>query len=490
MQYQSFPGVKGSSTSLQKLAALRLPSLTGKRFLDVGCNEGFFCGYALFNCASQVVGMDKSAHAISKASVRFPDAEFINQSWDSLPTGPFDVITLLSALHYAEDQAELIHKLMALLADNGLLVLELSLAPGKQDEWVKVKRAIDERYFPTRNKLNKILQGYAWKVIGHSVMQAGDPQQRYVVHIRKFKPYAWLLMQEPASGKSTISRRMFGGKPDTKIISGDHIYQQMSQGEFELSHKMRNLVAADFSTATIDKTTLKVLEQGLAGELAQLWADRAGFRDFVLDSYVPAEYRQQIKAALQSLGYFPVEVSWDDYTPLTKVQESTNSARQYETYLKKEQSALACECVRVSKQLKKELKTLIQWHLDSPGSGKWCTGTETICVAGWAVTRDYLKTSYRLYVSGPEGEAQFTPEKTRTDVLDDVFGSAETAPAFWQDHPCGFSFELPASWLESGFELGLVIHDARIPLAHIAISQPKAVSLSTQLVQGLKWLWG
>jgi hypothetical protein len=50
-QYQSFPGVKGASESLAKLRALRLPSLQGKRFLDVGCNEGFFCGYARFDGA-------------------------------------------------------------------------------------------------------------------------------------------------------------------------------------------------------------------------------------------------------------------------------------------------------------------------------------------------------------------------------------------------------------------------------------------------------
>ncbi|GAA3712723.1 hypothetical protein GCM10022421_19990 [Oceanisphaera sediminis] len=490
MQYQSFPGVKGGSASLQKLAALRLPSLTGKRFLDVGCNEGFFCGYALFDGATRIVGMDKSAQAIGKASARFPDVEFINQSWDALPEGPFDVITLLSALHYAEDQTELIHRLMGLLADDGLLVLEISMAPGQKNDWVKVKRAIDERYFPTRIKLGHVLKDYAWKIIGHSVMQDGDPLPRYVVHIRKLQPYAWLLMQNPGSGKSTIARRGFGNRKDLPIISGDLVYRRISTGQHEVTTKLHKLVQETYRSTCIDKVTQNVMSQGLADEMVALWSSLAGFQDFVLDSYVPEEFRQQIKDALQSLGYFPVEVSWDNNSPLTKSQTTSSKARQYEAHLKKEQSALDYQGVQVTKQLKKELKPLIQWHLDSPGSGEWCAGAKTVRIAGWAVTKDYLQTSYRLYATGPEGEVYFSPNKVRADVLDAVFGSAEASPDFWQAHPCGFSFDLPAGWLESGFELGLVINDARIPLARIDISQPRAASLGTQLVQGIKRLRG
>ena len=55
-QYQSFPGVKGSSESLAKLRALRLPSLQDKRFLDVACTEGFFCAYARFDVSAEVCG--------------------------------------------------------------------------------------------------------------------------------------------------------------------------------------------------------------------------------------------------------------------------------------------------------------------------------------------------------------------------------------------------------------------------------------------------
>ena len=72
-QYQSFPDAAGDSRTLDKLKALRLPDLAGKSFLDVGCNEGFFCGFARFLGAGRVVGVDHSEQFIARARVRFPD---------------------------------------------------------------------------------------------------------------------------------------------------------------------------------------------------------------------------------------------------------------------------------------------------------------------------------------------------------------------------------------------------------------------------------
>src|SRR5947207_261323 len=123
-QYQSFPDTSGDSQSLHKLKALHLPPLGDGSFLDVGCNEGFFCGYASFDGARRVVGLDKSPDFIKRARKRFPQCEFVQQNWDHLPKGPFDVILLASALHYADDQAELIHRLMRELAPDGTFVLE------------------------------------------------------------------------------------------------------------------------------------------------------------------------------------------------------------------------------------------------------------------------------------------------------------------------------------------------------------------------------
>ncbi|WP_417604625.1 class I SAM-dependent methyltransferase [Oceanimonas baumannii] len=488
MQYQSFPGVKGGSASSQKLTALRLPSLKGKRFLDVGCNEGFFCGYALFEGASHVIGMDKSAQAISKATARFPDAEFLNQSWDTLPEGPFDVITLLSALHYAEDQEALIHHLVDRLSPNGLLVLEIGIAPNQKQGWVKIERAIDERWFPTRIKLGEILKDYAWKVIGHSVMQAGDPLPRYVVHIRKLKPYVWLLMQDPATGKSTITRQLFSTRKDITVISGDRTYLQITEGRHNVSETLRALVTEDFSTSTIGRTTKKLFQNNMTKELAELWAGLASFNSFALDSYIPESHRSQLKEAFAELGYFPVELTWEDPTPLATAQTVISKARQYEQHLLKQQTTQPAHLVKVDRLLSSELKSVIKFHIDSPAKGEWFSSAEPVNVSGWSVTLGYLQTDHQIYITSSEQEKRFTPSKSRPDVLSAIFGEAEDIPEFWQQHPCGFSCEVPADWLEAGMELGLIINNARIPLTHIAVTVAQPATLSAMLAQGLKRL--
>jgi hypothetical protein len=78
--------------------------------------------------------------------------------------------------------------------------------PSGKSEWVRVKRSIDERLFPSRGKLGEILENYAWKIVGYSVQQAGDPMRRYVVHVRRQKPFVFLLLAPPASGKTTLAR--------------------------------------------------------------------------------------------------------------------------------------------------------------------------------------------------------------------------------------------------------------------------------------------
>ena len=81
-QYQSFPGAAGDSRSLDKLKLLHLPAMAGKRFLDVGCNEGFFCGYAAYLGALRSVGLDQSALFIERARAHFPRCEFIQSGFD------------------------------------------------------------------------------------------------------------------------------------------------------------------------------------------------------------------------------------------------------------------------------------------------------------------------------------------------------------------------------------------------------------------------
>lgn len=308
-QYQSFPEVGGDSLSLEKLRALSLPDLNGRRFLDVGCNEGFFCGFAKFQGAERVVGIDHSALFIERARRRFPECEFYRQDWQHIPEGIFDAILLASSLHYAEDQAELIQRLVERLAPDGVLVLELGIVQLMKNDWVKVERGIDERLFPTMTKLRETLEPYAWKWIGESVPQAGDPVPRHVVHISRRRPFAYLLLQPPGYGKTTIAKSLFlpAGVPS---VSGDELILQVATGRKEAPEQLQALLAEDFSPFRIDQMIRKVFKAGLGHDLVELFRREAGGADFALDVYIPDEHHALVESLLSQAGYLPVVMQW------------------------------------------------------------------------------------------------------------------------------------------------------------------------------------
>lgn len=312
-QYQSFPDASGASRTLDKLKALKLPMLAGRSFLDVGCNEGFFCGFADFQQAGRVVGIDQSRHFIEQARRRFPRCEFLLQGWDRLPDERFDVILLASALHYADDQPALIQALVEHLSPDGVLVLELGIASSRQAEWVRVKRGIDERDFPSMPMLRQMLAGYAWKWMGPSVAQAGDPVARHVVHISRRKPVAYLLMQPPGYGKSSLASGLFpnAGVP---VVSGDRVLAALArptQAAVAISPALQALVAEDYSPFHLDQTIDRIFERGLAADLVSLWLADAGEGDVVLDAYVPAARHDEVERLLEARGYMPVQLRWN-----------------------------------------------------------------------------------------------------------------------------------------------------------------------------------
>lgn len=313
-QYQTFPDAAGDSLTLEKLKVLGLPDFAGKSFLDVGCNEGFFCGFARFNGADRVLGIDHAQVFIDRAKVRFPDCEFRRQDWNALPQERFDVILLASALHYADDQPALIRTLVDRLTDDGVLVIELGIVSSRKAEWRRVKRGIDEREFPSMSMLRQVLAEYAWKWMGPSIPQAGDPVDRHVVHVSRRKPVAYLLMQPPGYGKSSLAAGLFPGA-GIPVVSGDQKLSLAARGKAKASDALHALLDSDYSPYRLDKLVGKAFEQGLGPDLVGLWLGDAGQGDIALDVYVPELYRHGVEKALESRGYFPVQLSWDRAGP-------------------------------------------------------------------------------------------------------------------------------------------------------------------------------
>lgn len=313
-QYQSFPDAPGASKTLDKLKALKFPRVEGRSFLDVGCNEGFFCGFAKFLGAERVVGVDRSLHFIERARARFPECEFLQRDWSQLPDGKFDVILLASALHYAEDQPALVRQLVEKLSDDGTLVLEIGIASSPDSAWIEVERGIDTRSFPTMAKLREVLGDYAWKWVGRSVSQAGDPVARHVVHVSRRRPIAYLLLQPPAYGKSSIAARLFGAA-GVPVVSGDELIASVANGSRAASRELRDLVQRDYSPFHIDALIQRLFDSDAGAGLVALWTEQAGGGDFALDAFVPLEYHARVEELMAGLGYLPVRLQWDRVGP-------------------------------------------------------------------------------------------------------------------------------------------------------------------------------
>jgi SAM-dependent methyltransferase len=332
--YQSFPGKAGASQSLAKLQCLRLPNLYNRKFLDVGCNEGFFCGYAIFKNASKVVGIDQEKKFIDNAIQAFPNAQFICSSWNNLPEDSFDIILLASALHYADDQPLLIQKLMSHLSSAGTLVLEIGVSEKSGDEWVNVKRGIDERHFPTWEKLKTVLSPYAWKHVGSSISQSGDPTPRHVFHIQHLKPTAFLLLSKPGSGKSSICRELFIKKSEVTYISGDKMIHDLYTRKINsTAHKIEAVIMQMYNPLRLDKVINKICEEGLIEKYFENCLIIAKEKSFAYDGYFPKETHSIVLSYLSQKGFIPVLIDpcgrFDDY--VSHAEAELDAKKYYKT---------------------------------------------------------------------------------------------------------------------------------------------------------------
>lgn len=481
MHYQTFPDQRGGSKSARKLAALRLPDLAGKRFLDLGCNEGYFCGYAHFAGAAEVIGIDRSAETIRKAQRRFPDCQFLQQSWETLPDHKFDVVLLASALHYASDQEALIHRLMQILQADGVLVLEIGIAPGSQDAWIPVSRSIDQRVFPTRRKLMTVLKPYAWKIIGYSVKQAGDPLQRYVVHIQPKKPFVYLLLSSSGTGKTTIARSLFS-QSKIKLLSGDHAYSLVKADKLtaptalhtvivECARKVENDTDDTDRVFDCAEVIRQVIAEGLLPVLIDFWVSRLGHTDAAIDSFIPEAYHETVCRLFENKGYIPVLLNGRINTSTSSAVDSGNRVAQYEQYLVT-RTPMAHANRYVSIQRVKQGKTGVRWHLDYPVNGEQYWGDQPLRIGGWAVPMTTLpKKPLQFFIRQGDELTQQIFNRRRPDVLLACFNTAERIPAGLANYPVGFKLDLELEWLKQGVTVGVVVDETEIPLAKISLGR-------------------
>jgi len=250
LSYQTFGEAVGDSASGEKLKALEIPAdLRGKTFLDLGCNEGFFCGEALRRGASRVVGIDTSPRVVESAKSRHPDAEFYVSSWNDIPKGRFDIVLFSSAIHYEPNQKRLCGELRKSIAPEGRLILECGVYESSNEMWVDVQRHDGSLRFPTRPLLVKrILEDYSVRYIGPSVIQRGDPLGRHVFHCFPFLPIVMIVGGPSKLGKTTLAAELAAG--GVTRIDHDHVLGLIARNQFGNRKEIYNYVQDNYS---IDK---------------------------------------------------------------------------------------------------------------------------------------------------------------------------------------------------------------------------------------------
>lgn len=263
-------GSPGASDSLGKLRAIKLPEdLSGKSFLDIGCNEGFFCFEAKRRGAIRVVGIDRNADFIARARERDPDIDFRHQSWDELPDERFDVIIMLSALHYEARPREFLRRVRDHLTDDGLLILEVGVArePGVSRVWTQRKSVV---FHPTWNMLYRYLEPYAFRVVGRSVDQPGDPVPRWVVHCRPRKTNVILVTGRSQYGKSTLARQIGDGR--RVVVEVDAVIRRMLDSMTRPDGRLLRTIREfkDAGIRTFSHIVEGIIEAGAADELADV----------------------------------------------------------------------------------------------------------------------------------------------------------------------------------------------------------------------------
>jgi SAM-dependent methyltransferase len=231
------PAERGMVDSLHRLERLMMPAaLDGSVVLDIGCNEGFFCGLAAERGAKRVIGIDGNEQALNFAKGRYPSSrvEFRLQKWSSLPDEVFDLVIWTSAMHYEQDPLSVLREVHRRLAPDGLLILECGAVSSQVKEMVPVQRHDGTHIYPSLQLVEDyFLEDFAWRQVAAPETVGSDPVPRYVFHCTPRKAMIMVFRGKSGAGKSVASA-MFSSTA-TKKISLDLFVFRIAAAQFQHS---------------------------------------------------------------------------------------------------------------------------------------------------------------------------------------------------------------------------------------------------------------
>ena len=308
MNYQSHEGdARGMSDSRRKLERLRFPDLSGKRFLDMGCNEGYFCHQAILSGASSVVGIDADQRSLELARERYSNEsiDFRLQSWKVLPEGPFDVVLWSSAMHYEMDPKEVVSRVATILAPEGLLILECGVFEHAGREMRLAQRRDDSRWYPTIEYLTReILAPFSTRLVSPAAITEGDPVPRAVFHCTRRRPIVMLVRGGSGAGKSALAASISGA---TKSVGLDELVSRIAWCEFHHGD-LQKLIRKRYDPVDLERIYNRIDAEGLTEAYADLVAEIVVPSDtlVVIEGFMTPRQFEAISRKLAATG-----IVWD-----------------------------------------------------------------------------------------------------------------------------------------------------------------------------------
>lgn len=281
----------------EELLRLALPPLADTAFLEIGCAEGFYCGFAWFEGAREVLGVDADEKALAQARARFPHCPFSGLAGNLAKVltrrGAYDVI-LCSSLPPSVDVAAILPLLMAALARKGTLVLKTAMEDGAGAPAGTLAEAAYRTgaQIPAEPGLADALDAYVYKDMGESVFTDARGRRKHILHVRNRAPYAILLMGDSASGKSTVARKLFAGLP---VIHGDPLLAQIAAlppGSLRESYPLLDeICSGGQSTMSGGGIMIQIFNSAAGKQYARLVAELAGGKDFVYEGVIHKNFQ-------------------------------------------------------------------------------------------------------------------------------------------------------------------------------------------------------
>ena len=195
-----------------------------RRVLDIGCGPGALTATLLERWPSaEILGIDSSPEMIELAQrravsnrLRFALADV--QSWQ--PDRPYDLILSNACLHWIEDHASLLRRLVSMLNDGGVLAFQVPANHGK----------------PSHAILDEICTSERWRQV------LGDVRQNHVqspewyaceLEHRGFQITAW---------QTTYLDRLEGADPVLEWVKGTTLRQMLDR----LDHERREAFLTEY----------------------------------------------------------------------------------------------------------------------------------------------------------------------------------------------------------------------------------------------------